>query len=69
MALLRGRLLAGALFAGTLFGLKRPVAGELPPQGGRARRVHLTTLSIPVPFALLDRRRDEEDALLLAILL
>lgn len=64
MALLNGKLLAGMLFAGSLFGLQADVAPAAVATGGNRMR------RIPVSFDLHDRERQaEEDAFMLAVLL
>ena len=63
----RGALFAGALFAGMLFGPR--VQAEKVTQGGTLRRRPQAEYFNPVPWQALARKRDDEDALLLAALL
>lgn len=65
----RGALFAGALFAGVLFGPAWAAAATYLPPAGRPRRRPEPFIPAPIPWQQLDRRRDDEDALLLAALL
>lgn len=63
----RGALFAGKLFAGVLFGpgavTAQPTFANVP------RRRPQPFIPAHIPYAMLDRRRDDEDALLLSTLL
>lgn len=65
----RGALFAGALFAGALFGAARAAAAAYLPPAGCPRRRPEPFIPAPIPWQQLERRRDDEDSLLLGVLL